>query len=79
MIQGVMDCLVCQGIKAPLEFQAGKDCQDLQGILESKVSLVQGDMLDMLEIRYNEASHCLPLNIVYPVYQRALLYMIYVI
>lgn len=46
-----MDCLVCQGIKAPLEFQAGKDCQDLQGILESKVSLVQGDMLDMLEIR----------------------------
>lgn len=63
-----MDCMVYQGLKASLELQAGEDFQDLQGTLGSKDSLVQGDMLDMLEIRYNEASHCMPLNIVYPVY-----------
>lgn len=50
MIQGLRDGLVCQGLKAVLELQAGQEGQGLLGTLESKASLVQGDILDIVEI-----------------------------
>eukprot|EP00064_Thunnus_orientalis_P003303 superscaffoldBa00000264_g3312 len=49
-IQGIMDCLVHQGLRGVLVFQAGQEYQDLVVILELKVSLVQGDILGMVEI-----------------------------
>lgn len=47
-----MDGLVHKGLRVALELQAGEDSEGLLGSLESKVSLVQGDILDMLEIGY---------------------------
>lgn len=47
-----MDDPVFQGVKATLVSQAGEEDQDYQDHPESKVSLVQGVILDMKEIRY---------------------------
>ncbi len=52
VMQGLMDGLVHRGLKAALELQAGKEYQDLLGTLDSKVSLVQRDILDIVETRY---------------------------
>ncbi|GLD58535.1 collagen alpha-6(IV) chain-like protein [Lates japonicus] len=49
--QGLMDGLVHQGLRATLVLQAGQGYQELLGPLESKVSLVQGDILGIVEIR----------------------------
>lgn len=51
-MQGLMDGLVRKGLKAALALQAGKEYQDLLGTLDSKVSLVQGDILDIVETWY---------------------------
>ncbi|KAF3858330.1 hypothetical protein F7725_011531 [Dissostichus mawsoni] len=50
-IRGQMDGLVLQGLEAAPVLQVEQEEQGLQGPLESKGSLVQGDMLDTLEIR----------------------------
>lgn len=50
--QGLMEGLVHQGVRATLVLQAGQEYQDLLDPLESKVSLVQGDILGIVEIRY---------------------------
>lgn len=51
-MQDLMESLAYKGSKAALVLHAGLDHQVLWGLPESKVSLVQGDHLEMLEIRY---------------------------